>query len=48
MQTDSSIHFSDLDLIQPIQRAVQEEGYSTPTPVQAAAIPLVLEGSDLR
>ena len=47
MQTDSSIHFSDLDLIQPIQRAVQEEGYSTPTPVQAAAIPLVLEGSDL-
>ncbi|HJP33530.1 MAG: DEAD/DEAH box helicase [Candidatus Latescibacteria bacterium] len=47
MQTDRSIRFDDLDLLQPILRAVQDEGYSEPSPVQAAAIPIVLEGGDL-
>ena len=39
--------FSDLRLIEPIQKAIQETGYEEPTPIQARAIPLVLEGHDL-
>ncbi|NTU53584.1 MAG: DEAD/DEAH box helicase [Chlorobiaceae bacterium] len=39
--------FSSLCLIDPILKALEEEGYSTPTPVQAEAIPVVLEGNDL-
>ncbi|MBC8206763.1 MAG: DEAD/DEAH box helicase [Kiritimatiellales bacterium] len=34
-------------LIEPLQRAVAEEGYSTPTPIQQEAIPHLLEGKDL-
>jgi ATP-dependent RNA helicase RhlE len=34
-------------LIPELQRAVAEEGYSTPTPIQAAAIPHLLAGRDL-
>ena len=41
------MHFSDLKLIEPLLRAVGEEGYAEPTPVQAAAIPHVLAGRDL-
>ena len=47
MQTDNSIDFASLNLIAPIMRAVQDEGYTVPSPVQAAAIPIVLDGSDL-
>ncbi len=39
--------FSDLGLIEPIQRAVDESGYKEPTPIQRAAIPYLLEGRDL-
>jgi ATP-dependent RNA helicase RhlE len=39
--------FSDLALIEPLLRAVTAEGYSTPTPIQLAAIPHVLAGRDL-
>jgi len=39
--------FSQLKLIDPILKAVEEEGYTTPTPIQEQAIPLVLEGKDL-
>lgn len=39
--------FSDLHLIEPIQKAVTESGYETPTPIQVAAIPPLLEGRDL-
>jgi ATP-dependent RNA helicase RhlE len=39
--------FNDLNLIEPILRALGEEGYSTPTPIQQQAIPQVLEGHDL-
>lgn len=39
--------FESLKLDTPFLKAVQEEGYSTPTPIQAQAIPLVLEGNDL-
>jgi ATP-dependent RNA helicase RhlE len=36
-----------LSLIAPLQRAVEEEGYTTPTPIQEAAMPHVLAGRDL-
>lgn len=39
--------FHALDLIEPIQRALKGEGYTTPTPIQAKAIPHLLNGSDL-
>lgn len=39
--------FSDLNLLEPLQRAVTESGYETPTPIQVAAIPPLLEGRDL-
>ena len=34
----------DLGLIEPIARAVQEKGYDKPSPIQAKAIPVVLDG----
>jgi ATP-dependent RNA helicase RhlE len=40
-------HFSDLALIEPIQRALKAEGYDAPTPIQAEAIPHLLAGRDL-
>ncbi|MBN1866224.1 DEAD/DEAH box helicase [Candidatus Sumerlaeota bacterium] len=43
----STVSFSDLDLIEPIQRAVRAENYTTPTPIQAQAIPHLLRGRDL-
>ncbi len=39
--------FESLGLIEPLLRAVQERGYSTPSPIQTRAIPAVLSGSDL-
>ncbi len=39
--------FSDLNLSEPIARALAAEGYTTPTPIQAQAIPHVLAGRDL-
>jgi len=42
-----TIRFSDLGLIEPLQRALEAEGYDNPTPIQAQAIPPLLEGRDL-
>ncbi len=39
--------FKELNLLDQLLRAIEEEGYATPTPIQKLAIPLVLEGSDL-
>ena len=39
--------FSTLGLVPPILRAVSEQGYDTPTPIQQQAIPIVLSGKDL-
>ena len=41
------MNFDQLNLAPAILRAVQEQGYTEPTPVQAQAIPVVLEGHDL-
>ncbi len=39
--------FEELNLAPAILKAVLEQGYDTPTPIQAQAIPSVLEGRDL-
>lgn len=39
--------FELLNVADPILRALQEEGYTTPTPIQQQSIPIVLEGNDL-
>lgn len=42
-----NLKFSDLSLIEPLQKAILETGYTNPTPIQLAAIPKLLEGRDL-
>jgi ATP-dependent RNA helicase RhlE len=42
-----STNFKELGLIEPILLALFEEGYTTPTPIQAQSIPILLEGKDL-
>lgn len=39
--------FENLNIIEPILKALSEQGYSNPTPIQAEAIPPILEGRDL-
>ncbi len=39
--------FTDLGLAEPLLRSIKDEGYTDPTPIQAAVIPKVLEGRDL-
>ncbi|MGC4041795.1 MAG: DEAD/DEAH box helicase [Flavobacterium sp.] len=39
--------FEDLSLSNSIQRAVHEEGYTQPTPIQEKSIPIILSGKDL-
>jgi len=41
------MNFEELKLAPAILKAVLEQGYETPTPIQAQAIPAVLEGHDL-
>ena len=41
------MHFSDLGLRAELQRAVAEQGYDTPTPIQQQAIPAIIAGHDL-
>jgi ATP-dependent RNA helicase RhlE len=39
--------FEELNLIEPILKALKIEGYEKPTPIQEQAIPVVLKGNDL-
>jgi ATP-dependent RNA helicase RhlE len=39
--------FADLNLLPELLKAVAEQGYTEPTPIQAQAIPLVLQGRDV-
>ena len=41
------MNFDELNLAPAILKAVREQGYDTPTPIQAQAIPAVLAGQDL-
>jgi len=43
----SYMNFEELKLAPAILKAVREQGYETPTAIQAQAIPLILQGSDL-
>ncbi len=43
----SSLSFNELGLCEPILRAISDTGYTNPTPIQAKAIPLVLNCGDL-
>ena len=45
--TKASPNFNDLGLAEPILRAINDAGYTTPTPIQVQAIPQVLTGGDL-
>ncbi len=40
--------FSDLNLLPEILKAIEEVGYTTPTPIQLEAIPQIMAGRDLR
>ena len=42
-----NIQFNSLNIVEPILKALKEEGYSIPTPIQAESIPIVLQGTDL-
>ena len=39
--------FASLGLVKPLLQALSAEGYTAPTPIQAQAIPLVLQGRDI-
>src|ERR1700754_4069765 len=39
--------FQDLNIIEPILRALKTEGYTTPTPIQEQSIPIILQQRDL-
>src|SRR3989338_939803 len=41
------MNFEELRLAPPLLKAVQDLGFTVPTPVQHAAIPLLLQGSDV-
>jgi ATP-dependent RNA helicase RhlE len=43
----SDITFTDLGLAEPILRAIAARGHTTPTPIQAQAIPILLKGGDM-
>jgi ATP-dependent RNA helicase RhlE len=43
----TELNFEQLPLSASIQRALAEKGYTTPSPIQAKAIPVLLEGRDL-
>jgi len=40
------LNFTDLNLIDPIAKAIQEQGYTNPTPIQERSIPEILKGRD--
>ena len=39
--------FNNLQLIEPVRKALVTEGYTTPTPIQAQSIPVILQQRDL-
>ena len=39
--------FKELEIIEPILKALSTEGYTHPTPIQEQSIPILLQGKDL-
>jgi ATP-dependent RNA helicase RhlE len=46
-RTELMTVFSDLNLVGPLLRAVEKQGFDTPTPIQSSAIPHLLDKKDL-
>ena len=44
---EPTVRFADFNLAEPISRAITEIGYEKPTPIQAKAIPVVMQGHDV-
>lgn len=47
MSDNPAASFESLDLPEPILKALADKGYTRPTPIQAQAIPAVLNGEDM-
>ncbi len=47
MTDKTPVTFLDLNLIEPLQKAIADTGYTKPTPIQSQAIPILLQGRDL-
>src|SRR5437764_14844462 len=47
IQDDTLTSFDDFGLAEPILRALSEEQYTIPTPIQSDAVPVVLAGRDI-
>ena len=45
--TDNPQGFNDLGLSEQVMKMLEKIGYETPSPIQAAIIPHVLEGKDV-
>jgi len=43
----TKVSFNDLGLSEPLLKAVRDQGYDTPSPIQAQAIPAVISGRDV-
>ncbi len=46
-QQSPELTFADLGLAPEILRAITEQGYNKPTPIQAQAIPMIIQGKDI-
>lgn len=47
MNSEDQLSFAELGLAAPVLKTIEEIGYETPSPIQAASIPHLLEGRDL-
>ena len=47
MSETPALLFSDLDLSEPLLRALKDVGYESPSPIQAATLPLLLSNRDV-
>jgi ATP-dependent RNA helicase RhlE len=47
VHTSNEFGFSNLGLADPVLRALRKEEYTTPTPIQTQAIPILMQGHDL-
>ncbi len=47
MTSSTDITFKDLNLPEPLLKALEDVGYEKPSPIQAQSIPLLLQGRDL-
>lgn len=47
MNSDDQLSFAELGIASPVLQVLDEIGYETPSPIQAASIPHLLEGRDL-